>query len=140
MKLIKDNYFLIIFGFLLFVAITYSSVIIYYDIKYYGVIYNGKIIKQKYSYSEVGDEIGVVSNNYTIYVNGANYNGKTNKKTNYKINDTVIVQPKGRKSVKILYVNGNKVANNLGLEDFLAILFLLLLILIPTIIIKQKRK
>jgi hypothetical protein len=104
------------------------------------VIYNGKITQINNYHREVGDKPGISFINYTVSVNDFNYIAKTNQRTNYKINDTVIVQPKGRKSVKILYVNGNKVANNLGLEDFMAILFIILLILIPTIIIKQKRK
>jgi hypothetical protein len=138
-EFIKNNYFVVIFIFLAFITIAYSSIILYYDIKYYGTVYNGKIINKEYYSSEVGDEIDFISINYTIIVNGIDYNGNADKKTDYKINDKVIVQPKGQKSVKILYVNGNKVANKLGLEDFLSILFLSLLILMIVIQIKKRK-
>ena len=59
-------------------------------------------------------------------------------KTNYVIGDTVLVQPKGNKNVRILYVNGKKVGKKISKSEYLSMFFLIIIILIIGLIIKNK--
>ena len=59
-------------------------------------------------------------------------------KTKYTIGDTVLVQPKGNKTVRVLYLNNKKVGSRINKTEYLMMFFSILLTLIIILIIKIK--
>lgn len=77
---------------------------------------------------------------YDIKIDDLIFRAKEEIETNYVIGDTVLVQPKGNKIVRILYVNNKKVGSRINKTEYLMIFFLILLILIIVLIVRNKIK
>jgi hypothetical protein len=111
------------------------------DIKYFTSPYLlGKIINIHTDYMEdpqFGDDAYYV---YTINVGGKRYLAPTSEKFSLEINDKVACFRTSISTVKIIFVNGKKIQNKYGAEDYFSLIVLLSVILVPLVIIKIKRK
>ncbi|WP_298780536.1 hypothetical protein [uncultured Polaribacter sp.] len=73
-----------------------------------------------------------------IKIDSLAYRSGDSFETKYVIGDSVLVQPKGNKTVRVLYVNNKKVGSRINKIEYLMMFFSVLLILILIIIIKNK--
>ncbi len=133
--------------------IFFSILTLYSDIKFWNVEYQGVITNRESVCHDSDDGISCKFK-YKILVNDDVYFAMTGRSDYYEENDNVIIKPSGNfssthfyvehnphgkyRTGKILYINGEKVANRLGAQDYVSMTYLFLVILIGTIIIKSK--
>ena len=78
---------------------------------------------------------------YAVKVEGFVFESQKGKiQTNFKIGDSVLVQYKGNEIVKILSVNGQKVARKMGIAEYFSIILIPLLSLIIALFIRRTKK
>ncbi|MFD0993571.1 hypothetical protein [Tenacibaculum geojense] len=77
---------------------------------------------------------------YDVKINSLTFRAKDEIETKYAVGDTVLVQYKGNKNVRILYVNGKKVGSKIGLFEYISFFFTIILLLISIVFIKNKFK
>lgn len=121
--------------YILIVYFTVSNV--YSTMKNWNILIKGKIVN---SWIDTNNSESYHAKMYDVEINNSIFLAKTEIETNYLIGDEVLVQNKGNKTVRILYVNGIKVADKMNMTEYLSIFFLTIMLLITLVIIKNKLK
>lgn len=137
---IKDNYFILVFIILISSGILYSTLTLYNSLKYWNVVYEGKIddVNLIYSKGASTDETGVYYYKYRIItVDNQSFISSNNIKEEFFVGDKVLINQKGKYIAKILKVNDEKKASKMGLKETLSLFFILTLLVI--LIIKFRK-
>lgn len=123
------------------IVIVYPIGIIYNDVIYFNKPYlNGKLEGIKIEESNSPESAGYYMYIYSICINGNTYFALTDKKFILEIDDQLTCFQTGTRTVKIIYVNGKKIQNKYGAEDYISIIILLSIIVIIVIVINKGMK
>ena len=108
---------------------------LFFTLKNWNIIETGVITR---IWIDTNNSESYHSKMYDVKIDSLIFQAKDEIETNYVIGDTVLVQSKGNSIVRILYVNNKKVGNRINKTEYIMIFFLILLILIAILIIKNK--
>lgn len=141
MRIINFIYTIVLISIMLVIYLSLGSNL-YYKVIFYNKIFQGEIVSLNIE-NDILPEAEGLSNIYKIKSNNNVFESRIpiDQHEVYKVGDNVLFQQKNMsKMVKILQVNGKKVANKIGVSEIVSPLFFLILTFLLVYIIYKNMK